>query len=140
MKGKTITELSIGDSASSTMTITETHIALFAGVTGDFNPVHMDAEAAKESMFGKRISHGMLVGSLFSAVLANKLPGNGCIYLGQELRFMKPVFINDTITATVTVKEVIVEKNRVLLDTVATNQSGEVVISGVATIMPVKEG
>ncbi len=138
MKGKTINELSIGESASTTMTVTSERIELFAEVSGDFNPIHLDDEAAKESIFGRRISHGMLIASMFSAILANQLPGNGCIYLGQELRFMKPVFIDDVITATVTVKELIVEKNRVILDTVAVNQNGDVVISGTATIMPVK--
>ena len=138
MRGKTIAELKIGDSASTTSVITDERIRQFAEVSGDYNPVHLDEEAAKGSIFGKRISHGMLVASLFSAVLANELPGSGCIYLGQDLRFMKPVFIDDTITATVTVKELIVEKNRVILDTIATNQNGDVVISGTATIMPVK--
>ena len=139
MKGKTITEMQVGDNASCSLTITEAQIALFAGVTGDFNPVHLDDEYAKASFFKARISHGMLVGSLFSAVLANQLPGNGTIYLGQDFRFLKPAYIGDTITATVTVKELIMEKNRVLLDTIATNQNGDVVISGVATVMPPKE-
>ena len=138
MKGKTINELIIGESASTTMTITSEKIEQFAEVSGDFNPIHLDDEAAKDSIFGRRISHGMLVASMFSAVLANQLPGSGCIYLGQELRFMKPVFVDDVITATVTVKELIIEKNRVILDTVAVNQNGDVVISGIATIMPVK--
>ena len=104
MQGKTINQLSIGDSDSLALTITETHVTMFAGIIGDFNPVHLNEEAAKNSPFKGRISHGMLVGSLFSSVLGTKLPGNGSIYLSQELRFVKPVYLNDTITATVTVK------------------------------------
>ena len=139
MQGKTINQLSIGDSDSLALTITETHVTMFAGIIGDFNPVHLNEEAAKNSPFKGRISHGMLVGSLFSSVLGTKLPGNGSIYLSQELRFVKPVYLNDTITATVTVKEIIAEKNRVIFDTVATNQNDEVVITGTALIMPPKE-
>ena len=139
MKGKNINELKIGDSASMSLTITETQIIQFAGLTGDFNPVHLDAEAAKDSFFKQRISHGMLIASLFSPVLALKLPGEGTIYLSQDLKFVKPVFINDTITATVTITELIVEKNRAILSTIATNQNGEEVITGTAVVMPPRE-
>ena len=89
-------------------------------------------------MFGKRIAHGMLSAGFISAVLGTMLPGPGTIYMGQELRFTKPVAIGDTITATVTVAEMIIEKNRVILDTVCTNQNGEIVIKGKATVMPPK--
>jgi len=139
MKGKTLAEIKIGDSASTALTITETHVVSFAGIIGDFNPVHLDDVAAKNSMFKGRISHGMLVGSLFSSILGMQLPGVGTIYLGQELKFLKPVYLNDTITATVTVKEIIAEKNRVILDTVAVNQNGESVVVGTATVMPPRE-
>lgn len=133
---KTIDTIQIGDSASFTKTVTESDIALYAGISGDFNPAHIDAESAKEGMFGQRIAHGMLSAGFISNVLGNQLPGPGTIYMGQELRFVKPVFIGDTVTATVTVKEKIVEKNRLKLDTVVTNQRGEAVITGAATVMP----
>ncbi len=139
MKGKTIHEMNVGDFASRSLTITDSHVTLFAGITGDFNPVHVDEVAASNSMFQQRIAHGMLTGSLFSTLLGTTLPGEGSIYLGQDLKFLKPVFINDTITATVTVKELITEKNRVLFETTAINQHGDVVVRGVATILPPKE-
>lgn len=135
----TIKTIQIGDSASFTKTVTESDIILYAGISGDFNPAHMDAEHAKNTMFGKRIAHGMLSAGFISNVLGNKLPGPGTIYMGQELRFVKPVYIGDTVTATVTVTEKIEEKNRLKLDTVVTNQNGEAVITGVATVMPPKE-
>lgn len=135
---KTIDQINIGDSASFTKTVTESDIILYAGVSGDFNPAHMDAESAKKGMFGQRIAHGMLSAGFISNVLGNQLPGPGTIYMGQELRFVKPVFIGDTVTATVTVKEKIEEKNRLKLETVVTNQRGEAVITGAATVMPPK--
>lgn len=138
MKGRTIQEINLGDSASFRKTVTESDIILFAGISGDFNPAHMDAEAAADSIFGQRIAHGMLSASFISNVLGNSLPGPGTIYMGQELRFLKPVFIGDTVTATCTVVERQEEKNRLKLETLATNQRGETVISGSATVMPPK--
>ena len=138
MKGITINEMKIGDSASFTKTVTDTDVYMFAGITGDFNPAHVNQVEAEKGMFGKRIAHGMLSAGFISAVLGTMLPGPGTIYMGQELRFTKPVAIGDTITATVTVAEMIIEKNRVILDTVCTNQNGEVVIKGKATVMPPK--
>lgn len=138
MKGITINEMKIGDSASFTKTVSETDVYLFAGITGDFNPAHVNQVEAEKGMFGKRIAHGMLSAGFISAVLGTMLPGPGTIYMGQELRFTKPVAIGDTITATVTVAEMIIEKNRVILDTVCTNQNGEIVIKGKATVMPPK--
>lgn len=138
MKGKTINEMNIGDSASFAKTITDADVKMFAGITGDFNPVHINKEFAKETMFKDRIAHGMLVASLFSTVLGTQLPGEGAIYMGQEVKFTKPVYLEDTITATVTVTELNVEKNRVVLETIATNQNGDVVIKGSATLMPTK--
>lgn len=138
MKGLTMQEINLGDSASFTKTVTETDVILFAGVSGDFNPAHVNAEYAKEGMFGQRIAHGILSAGFISNVLAMQLPGPGTIYLGQELKFTKPVFIGDTVTATVTVVERIEEKNRLKLDTVVTNQHGDKVITGTATIMPPK--
>ena len=138
MKGITIGEMKIGDSASFTKTISETDIYLYAGISGDFNPAHVNQTEAEKGMFGKRIAHGMLSAGLISAVLGTLLPGPGTIYMGQELRFTKPVAIGDTITATATVAELIPEKNRAILDTVCTNQNGDVVIKGKATVMPPK--
>ena len=140
MKGITIGEMKIGDSASFTKTITDTDIYLYAGISGDFNPAHVNQVEAEKGMFGKRIAHGMLSAGLISAVLGTMLPGPGTIYMGQELRFTKPVFVGDTITATITVAELIPEKNRAKLETVCTNQDGEVVIKGMATVMPPKAG
>ncbi|MBQ3482229.1 MAG: MaoC family dehydratase [Oscillospiraceae bacterium] len=138
MKGITIGEMKIGDSASFTKTISETDVYLYAGISGDFNPAHVNQTEAEKGMFGKRIAHGMLSAGLISAVLGTLLPGPGTIYMGQELRFTKPVAIGDTITATATVAELIPEKNRAILDTVCTNQNGDVVIKGKATVMPPK--
>ncbi len=138
MKGITIGEMKIGDSASFTKTISETDVYLYAGISGDFNPAHVNQTEAEKGMFGKRIAHGMLSAGLISAVLGTLLPGPGTIYMGQELRFTKPVYIGDTITATATVAEMIPEKNRVKLETVCTNQNGDVVIKGIATVMPPK--
>ena len=125
----------VGMKASTSKTITETDVILFAGVSTDINPVHLDEEAAKKGIFGKRVAHGILVSGLISAVLGNKLPGPGSIYMGQELKFLAPVFIGDTVTATVEIVELIPEKSRIKLNTVCTNQDGKVVISGTALIM-----
>jgi 3-hydroxybutyryl-CoA dehydratase len=133
---RTIDTIQVGDSASFTKTVTETDIILYAGITGDLNPAHINAEAAKEGMFGQRIAHGMLSAGFISCVLGMYLPGPGTIYLGQELKFTNPVYIGDTVTATATVVERIEEKNRLVLDTIVTNQNGDVVIKGKATVMP----
>ena len=133
---RTIETINQGDSASFTKTVTETDIVLYAGISGDLNPAHINAEAAKNSMFKERIAHGMLSAGFISCVLGMKLPGPGTIYLGQELKFLKPVYIGDTVTATATVIEKITEKNRLKLETIVTNQKGETVISGTAVVMP----
>jgi len=139
MLGKSINEIQIGDHASFTKTITETDVYNFGGIIGDFNPAHFDQVHAKSTFFKDPIAHGMLVGSLFSTCFGMYLPGPGAIYLGQELKFTKPVYFNDTITATVTVVEKIEEKNRVVFECVATNQEGEKVTIGKATLMPPKK-
>jgi 3-hydroxybutyryl-CoA dehydratase len=130
-----IDEIHVGDVAELAKTVTESDITLFAGVTGDFNVVHIDAEAAKKSVFGERIAHGMLSAGFISAVLGMRLPGSGSIYLSQTLRFRKPVRIGDTVTARVEVLEVIVPKRRVRLATTCRNQNGEVVVEGEALVM-----
>ena len=125
----------VGDSAEITKTIEQADVDAFARVTGDHNPVHVDEEFAKTTRFGKRIVHGMLTASLISAVLANKLPGEGSVYLGQTLQFVVPVFAGDEITARVTVKEIREDKPIVKLETVCVNQRDEVVIRGEATVL-----
>lgn len=134
----TIQEMKIGDHASVTKTVSDTDVYLFAGITGDLNPAHTNEVAASKTMFKTRIAHGMLGAGFISAVLGMYLPGPGTIYMGQELKFTKPVHIGDTVTATATVEEIILEKNRVILDTTVVNQDGEIVIQGKATVMPPK--
>ena len=130
-----IEEITVGMSAEHAKTVTEADVVLFAGITGDFNPVHVDAEAAAKSRFGARIAHGMLSAGLVSATIAMKLPGPGSIYMTQSLRFTKPVMIGDTVTARVEVAEVITAKKRVRLSTICRNQRGEVVLDGEALLM-----
>ncbi|GIW23957.1 MaoC family dehydratase [Meiothermus sp.] len=125
----------VGDSASYTQTIGEAHIAQFIGAVGDTNPLHVDAEFARKSRFGQRIAQGILVAGLISTAIGTKLPGVGAIYLGQTLKFLRPTFIGDTITATVRVKAVREDKPILTLETVCTNQRGEQIISGEATVL-----
>lgn len=138
IKGLTIDQLEVGQKASFTKTVTEADVYNYAGVSGDFNPAHMNEEYAKNTAFKTRIAHGMLSAGFISAVLGTKLPGPGTIYLNQDLRFTKPVHFGDTITATITVEELIKEKNRAILKTVCTNQDGDVVVEGTAKVMPPK--
>lgn len=135
MKGKAIHELAVGDSASTAKTISESDVYMYAGITGDFNPAHVDEQYATGTRFGERIAHGMLSAGLISAVIGTQLPGPGTIYMGQDLKFTAPVHIGDTITATIIVKEVDVERNRAVLETVCLNQNGKKVIDGVARVM-----
>lgn len=125
----------VGDSAETTRTIEQAHIQAFADVTGDHNPVHVDETFAQQTRFGRRIAHGMLTASLISSVLANKLPGEGSVYLGQTLQFVAPVFAGDEVTARVTVKGVREDKPVVKLETICVNQRGETVIRGEATVL-----
>ena len=132
--GYDIEDIATGMSAEIAKTITDADIVLFASVSMDSNAVHMDEEFGRTTMFGGRIAHGMLTASLLSSVLGNRLPGPGAIYLSQSLRFRAPVRPGDTVHAKVTVREVIAEKCRVVLDTVCT-VGGKVVIDGEATVM-----
>ena len=135
-KSATTISLYIGKSASFSKTITETDVYNFAGIVGDFNSAHVNAIEASKSIFGKRVAHGMLVGSLISTVLGNKLPGPGTIYMEQDCKFVAPVYFGDTITATVTVEEVInVDKGIYRLETMASNQDRKKVIDGYAVVM-----
>lgn len=128
-------ELTVGLRAEFAKTVTEADVVAFAGLSGDFNPVHVDAVAAARSRFGERIAHGMLSASFISTVIAMKLPGPGTIYLGQTLRFTRPVKIGDTVTARAEVRELVAAKRRVVLATTCTNQHGEVVVDGEATVL-----
>lgn len=139
LENYTFDDLEMGQTASITRTVTDHDIRLFAAVSGDTNPVHLDAEFAAGTMFKERIAHGMYTGGLISAAIAMEMPGPGTIYLGQELRFERPVKLGDTITITLEVIEKIDGKNFVKLKTTATNQDGKVVVSGTATVMPPKE-
>jgi len=134
-----INELSAGQSAEISRTVSEGDLFVYAGVTGDYNPVHLDKEFAAKSMFGERIAHGMLTAGFISAALGTQLPGVGCIYLGQEMKFLAPVKIGDTIKTVVTVKELNTEKNRVTMQTECFNQDGIMVVDGTAMLKPVKK-
>jgi 3-hydroxybutyryl-CoA dehydratase len=128
-------EIEVGSSAEHTKTITEADLILFAGITGDFNPLHMNAEAAARSRFGGRIAHGMLTASLLSTLVGMKIPGKDALYMSQTLRFTKPVRIGDTITARAEVLEVMRAKRRVRMRTTCRNQDGETVLEGEALVM-----
>ncbi len=136
MKGKTINEIKIGDKASFQKTISESDVYLYAGITGDINPAHVNEVAAKNTIFEGRVAHGMLTAGLISAVLGVQLPGPGSIYLSQELKFTAPVRIGDTILAEAEVIEMIKDRNRIKLETICTNQEGVLVLKGMATVMP----
>lgn len=136
--GFTLEELSIGDKAYIEKTISEHDVYSFAGATGDFNVAHINAERSKENRFGVRIAHGALTAGLISTVVGMKLPGEGCLYISQYSKFVKPVMIGDTIKAEVEVIDKLIEKNRVVLKATCTNQRGEVVLAGEAIMMPKK--
>ena len=130
----TFSELKIGQKASVQKTFTAADVTAFAGISLDVNPIHMSDGYAQNTIFGKRIVHGILTSGLISAVLANKLPGPGTIYLGQELKFTAPVYLGDDITATVEIVEIREDKKIIKLDTTCTNQDGKKVITGLATV------
>ena len=134
LNGYFIEDISVGMTAVFAKTITEADIVLFSGVTGDMNPVHVNQDFAQDTMFKGRIAHGMLTSSLISTVLGMKLPGPGCIYMKQDLRFLAPVRAGDTVQARVTVTEIIPEKRRIVCKTTAS--VGEVmVVDGEALMM-----
>ncbi len=117
MTGKTIDELKVGDSAKFSKTISESDVYLFAGITGDFNPAHVDEDYAKNTYFKRRIAHGMLTASFISTVIGTMLPGPGTIYMHQAVNFLAPVYIGDTITACAEISEIILDKKKVRLKT-----------------------
>ena len=127
--------LEIGSSASLTRKVNESDVIAFADITGDNNPIHLNEEEAKKTVFKSRVVHGMLTGSFISAVLGTKLPGPGTIYLEQILKFKKPVYINDTVTVKVTVSDIINEEKGIYrLDTIIENSVGEIVTEGYAVV------
>lgn len=128
-------ELQVGQSAEFAKTVTESDVVLFAGITGDFNPAHVNEVEAAKSRFGGRIAHGILSAGFISACIAMKLPGPGTIYLSQSLSFKRPVRIGDTVTARLEVREWNEAKRRARLETTCRNQDGEVVIDGEALVM-----
>jgi len=136
MIGKTIDEIKIGDKAEVGKTVSETDIYLYAGITGDFNPAHVNEEYAKKTFFKTRIAHGMIAAGFISAVIGTKLPGTGSIYAKQTLKFLAPVQIGDTITACAEVVEIIAEKKLVKLKTTCINQEGTLVLDGEAIVSP----
>src|SRR6476659_530197 len=139
IENRTFDEIAIGDTATLERTLTEQDIKLFAVMSGDINPAHVDPEYAMSSRFREVIGHGMWSGALISTVLGTDFPGPGTIYLGQNLRFRRPVKVGDTITITVTAKEKDATKGKVMLDTECVNQDGEVVVSGTAEVIAPKE-
>ncbi len=135
-----MTHFLIGQSASCSKTITETDVVLYAGLSGDFNPIHLDKEYAKNTRFKQRIAHGLLTTSLLSQLLGMHLPGKGSVYMEQTIRFTSPVYIGDTITATVTVQEFLEERHILKLLIECKNQNNQVVLTGTATMLVPREG
>ena len=132
--GYFIEDLSPEMTAVFAKTVTEADITMFAGISGDTNPVHLDESFAEQTMFSGRIAHGLLSASFISTVFGTRLPGPGCVYLSQTLRFKAPVKVGDTVEARVTVKEIQAEKKRVIFDTVC-SVGGKAVLEGEATLM-----
>jgi len=138
MIGRTMNELNIGDAAEFSKTVSEADVYLFAGITGDLNPAHINEAYAQKTFFKTRIAHGMLSAGFISAILGNQLPGPGTIYIRQELNFLAPVRIGDTVTARVEVIEKITEKNRVRFRTTCVTQEGTMITDGEALVSPPK--
>jgi 3-hydroxybutyryl-CoA dehydratase len=139
MLGKSIEEIEIGNFAEFSKTVSEADIYLFAGIVGDFNPAHLNEAYAKKTFFKTRIAHGMLAAGFISSVIGMQLPGPGAIYISQDLKFLSPVYIGDTVTAHVEVFEINKEKNRVRLKTWCMNQDGIKIMEGDAMVSPSKK-
>ncbi len=135
-KGKTYEQIVLKETASFSKTITETDVYLFAGISGDFNPLHTDEEYAKTTVFGTRIAHGGLAASLLAPVLGMKLPGLGTVALETNTKFRKPVFFGDTITCKVEVIEKILKLKAIRMKIVWTNQKNEIVCKGETLVIP----
>ena len=136
MTGKTIEELQVGDTARFSKTISESDVYLFAGITGDLNPAHVNEVFARDTFFKTRIVHGMLSASFISTVIGTLLPGPGTIYMRQAVSFLTPVKFGDTITAIVEVAEIIADKKQVRLKTYCINQENKTVVDGEALVSP----
>jgi 3-hydroxybutyryl-CoA dehydratase len=134
MIGKTIEELKVGDTARFSKTVSESDVYLFAGVTGDLNPAHVNEDYAKDTFFKTRIAHGMLSASFISTVIGTMLPGPGTVYMRQDVSFMAPVKFGDTVTAEVV--EIMADKKRVRLKTYCINQENTTVVDGEALVSP----
>jgi 3-hydroxybutyryl-CoA dehydratase len=132
--GYYLEDLKVGMTASYARTVTEADVALFAGISGDTNPVHLNEEFAKETLFQGRIAHGMLSASFISTVLGTKLPGPGCIYVSQNLKFRAPVRSGDTVSATATIIDIVLEKKRVVMETICLVKE-KVVLEGEAVVL-----
>lgn len=131
-----IEEIAPGMSASMTHVVTDEDVRKFADVSGDHNPVHLDEDYAQKSRFGRRIAHGLFGASFFSGLFGTKLPGRGCVYAAQNLKFRRPVYIGDTVTATVTVLSVDVAKKRVLFSTICSVDGKDVIIGDAEIFIP----
>jgi 3-hydroxybutyryl-CoA dehydratase len=129
-------DMSVGMTATYSKTITDADIVLFTGVSGDTNPMHHDDEFAANSIFGERIAHGMLTASLLSTVFGTKLPGPGCVYISQSLRFRAPVRIGETVVARVTIEETVPEKNRVRFRCACLVADNEVIVGEAVLLVP----
>jgi len=134
LQNRTYDELNVGDAASTSHVVTERDLILFATVSGDVNPVHLDEEFATATPFKGRIAHGMLSGALISAAIACELPGPGTIYIGQEMSFLRPVRLGDEIRIELEILEKL-PKNRLKIATRVVNQDGKKVVDGAATVM-----
>lgn len=137
--GRKYEEINVGDTGSVSKTVIEADIILYAGITGDNNPVHVNDVEAKASRFGQRIAHGMLSAGFISAVLGTCLPGKGTIYMGQTLKFLRPVHIGDTVTAIAEAVEKNDEKRQIRFKTIVKNQDDKIVIDGEAQVMLLPE-
>src|SRR5262245_53501086 len=135
IENRSFDEMKVGDSASLVRTRTKDDISIFAAMSGDINPAHLDEEYARSDPFHKIIAHGMWGGSLISTLLGTKLPGPGTIYLGQTLTFRRPVALGDTITVSVTAAAKDPERHRITFDCRCLNQKGEIVIAGSADVL-----
>ncbi|MFJ8065374.1 MaoC family dehydratase [Psychrobacillus sp. NPDC096426] len=130
----------VGQTASFSRTVTETDVVMYAGISGDYNPVHVDQEFASGTRFGQRIAHGLLTTSFLSRLLGMELPGQGSVYLEQSLKFKKPVFIGDTVTATAEILDIDHDRGIIRLETICRKQDNTVVLTGEAKMMMPKEG
>lgn len=139
MQSLSMRELSVGQSVEKEFLVTEETGVAFAEVSQDKNPIHLDGEYAEKTRFGKKIAHGMLMGGFISSLIGMELPGEGTIYMKQELAFLRPVYYGDKIRVEITVSELQTEKKRAVLSTNCYNQNGEQVVAGKALVKPREE-